>query len=93
MSAKSKVKPISPDKLNEKFRDLEWRRARYTRTDRGIWTLKPGRSTGRLPERVKREGSLTRPGGLMAGVQSQLGKGPNRRYVAYYGNQKKGMSK
>ena len=87
--AKTKVKPISPDKLNEKFRDKEWRLARYNRVEKGLWELKPNRSIGRLPERVKREGSVTRPGGLMAGLPSTLGKGPGRRYVAYNGRQAK----
>jgi len=88
-AARPKVKPISADKLNEKFRDKEWRLARYERTDKGIWTLRQGRSAGRLPEMVTRVGSRTRPGGMMSGSQSELGKGPDRRYVAYTGNKAK----
>ena len=94
-SAKPKVKPISPDNLNEKFRNKEWRLKRYERTDKGIWTLRAGQSSGRLPQRVTRVGSLTRPGqsggymNTVSGAQSELGKGKNRRYVAYTGNQTK----
>ena len=89
-TAKPKVNPISADKLNEKFRDKEWRLARYERTDKGIWTLRQGRSAGRLPEKVtrvdSRQGGPYNSGGaqsLRGSLQTVAGKGPNRRYVAY----------